>query len=50
MLYIPKIADYLKVLTDGEVEDFIVINFSEYFKSIRKNKIFEKLLNCFIPF
>ena len=36
MLYIPKIDDYLKILIDEEVEDFVVINFSEYFKSIRK--------------
>ena len=35
MLYIPKINDYLKILTDKEVKDFLAINFSEYFKSIR---------------
>ena len=34
MLYIPKIDDYLELLTDEEVEDFVVINFIEYFKSI----------------
>ena len=34
MLYIPKIGDYLEILTDEEVEDFVVINFIEYFKSI----------------
>ena len=34
MLYIPKIDNYLKILTDEELEDFIAINFSEYFKSI----------------
>ena len=34
MLYILKIDDYLKILTDEEVEDFIAINSSEYFKSI----------------
>ena len=38
MLYIPKIDDYLKILTDEEVEDFVAINFSEYFKSIRKEQ------------
>ena len=27
-LYIPKINDYLKILTDKEVKDFVVINFS----------------------
>ena len=25
MLYIPKIDDYLKILTDEEVKDFVVI-------------------------
>ena len=29
MLYIPKIDDYIKILTTEEVEDFIAINFSE---------------------
>ena len=33
MLYIPKIDDYLKILTDEEVKDFAAINFSKYFKS-----------------
>ena len=58
MLYIPKIDDYLKILTDEEVKDFVAINFSKYFKSTREklycklseNKILEKLLNRFIFF
>ena len=29
MLYIPKIDDYLEILTDGEVKDFLAISFSE---------------------
>ena len=33
MLYIPKVYSYLKFLTDNEFKDFVVINFSEYFKS-----------------
>ena len=33
MLYIPKIGYYLKILTDKEVKDFVVINFSECVKS-----------------
>ena len=37
MLYIVKIDYYLKILTDEKVEDFIVISFSEYFKSIRED-------------
>ena len=47
MLYIPKIDNYLKILTDEEVEDFAAINFSEYFKSIREKQNL-KLLNLFI--
>ena len=38
MLYIPKIDDYLKLLTDEEVKDFVATNFSEYFKSIREEQ------------
>ena len=38
MLYIPKIYDYLKIVTDEEVKDFVAIIFSEYFKSTRKEK------------
>ena len=38
MLYIPKIGDYLKILTDDEVKDFVAINFSEYFKSTRDKR------------
>ena len=29
MFYIPKIDDYLEILTDVEVKDFVAINFSE---------------------
>ena len=36
MLHIPKIDDYLKILTDEKVKDFVVINFREYFKSTRE--------------
>ena len=36
MLYIPKIDDYLEILTDDEVKDFVAINFNEYSKSIRE--------------
>ena len=42
MLYIPKIGDYLKILTDDNVKDFVVINFSEYFKSTTE-KLYSKL-------
>ena len=42
MLYIPKIRDYLKILTDDKVKDFVAINFGEYFKFIRE-KLYRKL-------
>ena len=37
-LYIPKIDDYLEILIDEEVKDFVAINFSEYFKSIEEEQ------------
>ena len=43
MLYIPKIDDYLKVLTDEKVEDFVAINCSEYVKSIREEQNLRKV-------
>ena len=43
MLYIPKIDDYLRVLTDEEVKDLVAINFSEYFKSVRKEQNLRKV-------
>ena len=27
MLYIPKVGDYLEILTDEKVKDFVAINF-----------------------
>ena len=42
MLYIPKINDYVKILTAEEVKDFVVKNFSKYFKST-KEKLYSKL-------
>ena len=50
MLYIPKINDYLEILTNEEVKDFVAINFSEFFKSIEEEKLLETLLNGFIIF
>ena len=41
-MYIPKIDDYLNILTDEKVKDFVAINFSEYFKSIRENQNLRK--------
>ena len=43
MLYIPKIDEYLEILNDEEVKDFVTINFREYFKSIREKQNLRKL-------
>ena len=51
MLYILKIDDYLKILSNDEVEDFVVINFREYFKCVREAeniRKFAKLLYIFL--
>ena len=50
MLYIPKIDNFLKILTDEKIKDFESIHFSEYLKLQEKNKILENLLNRFISF
>ena len=59
MLYISKIGEYLNILTDDEVKDFVVIKFEEYLKSSRekkcilslvRTKMSEKLLKSFISF
>ena len=41
MLFIPKIGDYVKILADDEVKDFVDINFSEYFKSTREKLLYK---------
>ena len=43
MLYIPKMDDYIKILTDEKVKDFVAINFSEYFRSIREEQDLRKV-------
>ena len=51
MLHIPKTDDYLEILTDEEVKDFVAINFSECFKSIREDQSLRKvtqLLHIFL--
>ena len=58
MLYIPKIGDYIKILTDGEMNDSVAINFNVYFKSTREKcysklnekQIHRKVANRFISF
>ena len=43
MLYIPKIDNYLGILTDEKVKNCVAINFSEYFKSIREEQNLRKV-------
>ena len=43
MLYFPKIDEYLKILTDEEMKDFLAFNFSKYFKSIREEQNLRKV-------
>ena len=50
MLHIPKIDDYLEILTDEEVKDFAGINFSEYFKSIREEQNLRKVAKSLYVF
>ena len=42
-MYIPKIDDYLKILTYEEVNNFVAINFSEYFEFMREEENFRKI-------
>ena len=42
MLYIPKIGGLLKILNDGEVKDFVIMNSGEYFKYTR-GKLYSNL-------
>ena len=50
MLYIPKIDDYLKILADEQVKDFVAINFSEYFKSTREELNLRKVTKSLYVF
>ena len=55
MLYIPKIDEYLEILTDEEVKDFVAKNFNETIKKEKNvRKVAESLyiveiLNLFYP-
>ena len=40
MLHIPKFDDYLKIVTDDEMKNFVAISFSEYFQSKREEQSF----------
>ena len=48
MLCIPKIDEYLEMLTDEEVKDFAVINFSECIKEERNLRKVAKSLYLFL--
>ena len=48
MLYIPKINDYLEILTDEEVKDFAAINFSESIKEVYNPRKVAKSLYFFV--
>ena len=48
MLYIPNIDNYLEILTDKQVKDFVPINFSEYFKSMKEEQNLAKWLYIFL--
>ena len=50
MLYIPKIDDYLKILGDEEVEDFVAINSGKYFKSISEEENLRKVAKSLCTF
>ena len=43
MFHIPKIGDYLEILTDEVVKNFLARNFSEYFKSIKEEQNLRKV-------
>ena len=41
-MHIPRIDDYLRILTDDEVKDIVAKHFSEYFKSAQ-GELYSKL-------
>ena len=50
MLYLEKIDDYLKIVTDDEVKDFVAINFGEYCKYIEGEENLIKAAKLFYIF
>ena len=48
MMYIPKIDDYLEILTDKEVKDFVAISFSESIKEEQDLRKVAKSLYFFL--
>ena len=55
MLYIPKIDDYLEIVTDEEVKNFVVKNFNENtrkkenLRNVAKSLYIFLILNLFDP-
>ena len=49
-MYIPKINEYLKILNEEEVEDFVAINVCERFKSIREGQNLRKVVKLLYIF
>ena len=43
MLHIPTIDDYLRILTNEEVKDFVAIDFNEYLKSTKEEQNVRKV-------
>ena len=50
MLNIPKINNYLKVLTNEEVKNFVAISYSAYFKPIKEEQNLQKVAKLFCIF
>ena len=50
MLYIPKIDDYLKILTNEEMKYFAARSFTEYFQSIGEEQNLRKVAKLFYIF
>ena len=48
MLYISKINDYLEILTDEEVKDFVAIHFSESIREAQNLRKINKSLYIFL--
>ena len=48
MLYIPKIDNYLEILIDEELKDFVAINFSESIKEEKNLRKVAKSISFFL--
>ena len=50
MLYIPKVDDYLEILIDEKVKNFVAIKFSKYFEISEKKGNLRKIAKSFYIF